>query len=189
MSSGQIVKTKTRIHALSVLAVRDDSVLVAQYRLQLGVVAERVIWLEAELIVLDTVQSEADIYVLPGLAVRTVSVGVVAACLSLVAELLAVVLGCARGRDGMGAASDRLELGVVTQGVVRLEAVSVRFAVVQAEADRGVLPALAVRAMGMGIFATLFSLLTKVLAVAGVVVVCSHETQKTQEASFLVHEI
>ena len=41
----------------------------AQHRLQLGVVAERVVRLEAELTMLSMVQTEANIYVLPAFAV------------------------------------------------------------------------------------------------------------------------
>ena len=62
------------------------------------------------------------------------------------------------------AASDRLKLGVITQGIIWLEAVTVRLLVIQTEAHGGILPALAVGAML--VFLTFMSLLTEALAVA-----------------------
>ena len=62
------------------------------------------------------------------------------------------------------AASDRLKLRVITQGIIWLEAVTVRLLVIQTKAHRGILPALAVGAML--VFLTLMSLLTEALTVA-----------------------
>ena len=116
-------------------------------------------------------------------------VRVLAACLGLVAELLAVVLrGTGRGH-WVRSTSYGLEFGIVALRIVRLKAVTVRLAVIQAEADRWILPALAVGTVGVRIFATRLGYFTDLLAVAGVVMVSSDEIDETQETSFLVHEI
>ena len=161
----------------------------AQHRLQLGIVAEGIVGLETKLTILLLVQTEADSHVLPALAVRSMRGRVFAAFLSVIAELLAIVLRGAGGDHWVRTTFDRLELGVVTLRIVGLKAVTVGLAVIQAKADRWILPALAVGTMSVRVLATRLRLVTDFLAVAGVVMVSSNEIDETQEASFLVHEI
>ena len=99
----------------------------------------RIIRLEAVTALLCMIETKADFLVLPVLAVRAVSMRIVATGIYLVAELLASTFGFR-----LQTASDRLELRVVAKRIVGLETISVRLLVIQAEAHGRILPALTV---------------------------------------------
>ena len=105
------------------------------------------------------VQTETHFLILPGLAVGSVRMRIVATGVNLIAQLLAVTLWF-----GLVAASDRLELGIIAQRIIWLEAVSMRLLVIQTEAHGRILPAFTVGAML--VLLTLVRLFTKAFAVA-----------------------